>query len=194
MSVRLLTTFNQSLRCLALGLPRNSMLLVIIGRLLNGFGSARSINRRYIADTFVKNERTAASAAFVTAGALGMAAGPAFASILNLTVQEGSSNLYWQAENSPGWLMFTMWTLYLLYLIIYFRDPPKKVQSPMKSGRKEVELTKGEELPLLKDRSSLSVAEKEPAIWQNIPVMVTFFIYFVLKLVLVRNRREVRTT
>ncbi len=44
--------------------------MVIVGRYLNGFGSARAINRRYIADTFSRRERTAASAAFVTAGAL----------------------------------------------------------------------------------------------------------------------------
>ena len=47
----------------------------MIGRFFNGFGSARSINRRFIADTFSRSERTAASAAFVTAGALGMAVG-----------------------------------------------------------------------------------------------------------------------
>jgi hypothetical protein len=59
----------------ALGLPYNSMTLVLVGRLFNGFGSARSINRRYIADTYSHQERTAASAVFVTAGSLGMAAG-----------------------------------------------------------------------------------------------------------------------
>jgi MFS family permease len=51
--------------------------MVLIGRFLNGFGSARAINRRYIADTFSKADRTAASADFVTSGALGMAMGPA---------------------------------------------------------------------------------------------------------------------
>ena len=60
----------------ALALSQNSLTMVLIGRFLNGFGSARSINRRYIADAFSKADRTAASAAFVTSGALGMAAGP----------------------------------------------------------------------------------------------------------------------
>jgi len=58
--------------------------MVMVGRLLNGFGSARSINRRYIADTFPPRQRTAESANFVTAGALGMAAGPALASLLHI--------------------------------------------------------------------------------------------------------------
>ena len=57
--------------CYAMALHYDSLTLVLIGRFCNGFGSARSINRRFIADTFTRRERTAASAAFVTAGALG---------------------------------------------------------------------------------------------------------------------------
>jgi hypothetical protein len=56
----------------AFALQQNSLFFVMIGRFLNGFGSARSINRRFIADTFSSSDRTAASAAFVSAGALGM--------------------------------------------------------------------------------------------------------------------------
>jgi MFS family permease len=53
----------------ALALPLGgSLKLVMLGRLLSGFGSARAINRRYIADNFSSHERTAASAMFVTAG------------------------------------------------------------------------------------------------------------------------------
>jgi uncharacterized protein YdcH (DUF465 family) len=61
----------------ALALHYHSLPMVLMGRFFNGFGSARSINRRYIADTFSKADRTAASADFVTSGALGMATGPA---------------------------------------------------------------------------------------------------------------------
>ena len=68
--------------CYALGLSQHSLSLVLWGRFLNGFGSARSINRRFIADNFPKRQRTAASADFVTAGALGTAAGPAIAALL----------------------------------------------------------------------------------------------------------------
>jgi len=70
--------------CYALALRRHSIHLVMLGRFLNGFGSARSINRRFIADTFSRAERTAESAAFVTAGAMGMAAGPAIAALLGI--------------------------------------------------------------------------------------------------------------
>jgi hypothetical protein len=84
----------------ALGLPYESLTLVLVGRLLNGFGSARAINRRYIADSFSREERTAASAAFVTAGALGMAAGPGLAAALDVITPEDEA--WWSVENAPG--------------------------------------------------------------------------------------------
>ena len=166
----------------ALGLPFNSLPLVMIGRLLNGFGSARSINRRYIADTYSYEERTAASATFVTAGALGMAAGPAIASCLHLVVStSGSNNLFWQVENAPGVFMFVVWLLFLLCMIVYFEDPPKKryqVTTPALDGT----IGDGEAEPLLADASPTEVVPTTPPMWKNIPVMLTLFLYFVLKL------------
>lgn len=161
----------------AIGLPCQSLTLVMLGRLLNGFGSARSINRRYIADTFARTERTAASAAFVTAGALGMAAGPAVASLLNYTVSS-QNNLYWQVENAPGWVMMFAWAIYLVCLVLYFTDPPKRhAPAPLPPTMK---LT-GEKKPLLINGSSSYLTEVEPPIWQNAPVLITFLVYFVLK-------------
>jgi hypothetical protein len=170
----------------ATGLPYNSLALVMLGRLLNGFGSARSINRRYIADTFSRSQRTAASAAFVTAGALGMAAGPAVASLLHLTVSDSSLNLYWQVENSVGWFMAVAWAVYLVCLIMYFSDPHKKVH--LASPKSEL----GEKKPLLTNgesdnnrlRDSGGMQQQDNPMWRNIPVMTTFWLYFVLKLVL----------
>jgi MFS family permease len=46
-------------------------------------GGARAINRRYISDHVPVKELTSASAAFVSASALGMAAGPALAGFFN---------------------------------------------------------------------------------------------------------------
>jgi hypothetical protein len=173
--------------CYGAGLPLDSITLVMLGRLLNGFGSARSINRRYIADTFSRSERTAASAAFVTAGALGMAAGPAIASALHVCTVNALENprfssLYWQAENSPGWFMALAWIVYLSCLWGYFTDPPKK---PVLSS---VEMTSGEKKSLLPNGNDQSNTEyfsstSDPPIWRNIPVMITLAIYFALKLV-----------
>jgi hypothetical protein len=180
----------------AIGLPCNSLAYVLVGRLLNGFGSARSINRRYIADTFSKEDRTAASAAFVTAGALGMAAGPAVASALQMTVTD-PMNDYWQVENAPGWFMAAVWGVYLVCMIRYFQDPVKKNQLPSESKPLSVEMSgesrppsapmDGERRPLLLDKnhqsSDDSISETLP-LWRRIAIMTTFLIYFVLKLVL----------
>lgn len=180
--------------CYAAGLPCHSLTLVIIGRLLNGFGSARAINRRYIADTFPREERTAASAAFVSAGALGMSAGPAIASALNYFTtdqygKEWNGNLYWQSENAPGWFMFGTWTVYLICVIRYFQDPPKKKDASFKKVVSSLELTEGETSHLLGTKEDTRkehelLASNEPSIWCNVPVMTTLVIYFLLKLVL----------
>jgi predicted MFS family arabinose efflux permease len=173
----------------AMGLPCNSLTYVLVGRLLNGFGSARSINRRYVADVFSKQDRTAASAAFVTAGALGMAAGPAVASALHLTVTN-PMNDYWQVENSPGWFMAAVWAIYLVCMIWCFEDPPRRHHA---SDLKEREsnggggvVVVGEEQPLLALMIGEEVVEKvkRPPLWKNIPVMTTFLIYCALKMVL----------
>jgi len=175
----------------AMGLPCDSLTLVLWGRFLNGFGSARSINRRYVADTFSKEDRTAASAAFVTAGALGMAAGPAVAAALHLTVAN-PSNKYWQVENSVGWFMAVMWAGFLVCMIFGFEEPPrqpKETKSPTTATTatttvQDVESLKGEMRPLLASQSTVSTVEDvNTPLWQNIPVMTTFLIYFSLKVV-----------
>lgn len=109
----------------SLALHCNSILLVLIGRFLNGFGSARSINRRFIADSFSKNERTAASAAFVTSAALGMSAGPALASLLSAMTFSPESTL-WTKETAPGWIMLCLWLVFLLLFSLFFEEPDRK--------------------------------------------------------------------
>lgn len=46
-------------------------------------GGARAINRRYICDHVPLKQLTSASAAFISASALGMAVGPALAGLLS---------------------------------------------------------------------------------------------------------------
>ena len=170
-----------------MGLPVDSMTFVLLGRLMNGFGSARSINRRYIADSFSRSERTAASAAFVTAGALGMAAGPAISTFLNVATKNAES-LWWQEENAPGWFMSGAWFAYMVLLILYFEDPPRR-HAPIALPPMELSVAgaDGEKQPLLTNGSSTQkglLHDSEPPLWKNIPVMITFLVYFVLKLIL----------
>lgn len=102
-----------------------------------------------------------------------MAAGPAISSLLNLTVSSQNQNLYWQDENSPGWFMFGVWSIYLVCLVYGFTDPPRRhhIQPPSSES--------GEKQALLADRSSSSIDAKQPSFWDNIPTFVTFVVYFV---------------
>lgn len=118
----------------ATALVADNFLYVLAGRLLIGFGSCRSINRRYIADAYGRASRTAAAAAFVTAGSLGMAVGPAMAAALQYVTPPDASTstfgkhaaaVWWTVENAPGWVMTVAWTMYLVVLLLYFCDPPR---------------------------------------------------------------------
>ena len=177
----------------AAGLPCNSLSIVMFGRLLNGFGSARSINRRYIADSYSLRDRTAASATFVTATALGMATGPALASVLHV-VTTGSTSVYWQAENAPGWFMFVVWVVFLIGLILKFEDPPARavVSSRARNAVVQRNSSSDEQAPLLgsaeiSSENPMSSSDEDDAsvpLWRNIPVIMTLIIYMVLKMVL----------
>lgn len=170
----------------ALALHYNSISLIMIGRFLNGFGSARSINRRFIADVFTRKERTAASAAFVTAAALGMSAGPAMASLLSAMTFSPESTL-WTKETTPGWVMLSLWLVFLLVFGLYFEEPDRTHLAVGKTTA-TLELTSknGEKTHLLADEppSSDDTPKKKEETVQTVVVVMTLWIYFVLKLVL----------
>ncbi|KAF8780771.1 hypothetical protein HU200_000711 [Digitaria exilis] len=105
----------------ALAYDLNSLVILLVGRLLCGLGSARAVNRRYISDCVPPRIRMQASAAFVSASALGMACGPALAGLLqtNLKVSVFTIN----QDTLPGWVMAFGWFVYLIWLWISFREP-----------------------------------------------------------------------
>lgn len=108
----------------ALALPFNSIWLLLLGRFLCGLGGARAINRRYISDHVPTKQLTSASAAFVSASALGMAVGPALAgalSKLNFKIYGAPVNFV----TSPGWMMFVAWAIYLLLIVLFFKEPER---------------------------------------------------------------------
>lgn len=170
----------------ALAMYYNSISLVLIGRFLNGFGSARSINRRFIADSFSKNERTAASAAFVTSAALGMSAGPALASLMSSLKFSPESTL-WTKETAPGWIMLCLWLVFLLVFSLFFEEPDRKhLFGSRTTATLELTSKNHEKTHLLADEgtSSEHAPEKKAEKVQTVVVMMTLWIYFVLKLVL----------
>jgi hypothetical protein len=60
---------------------------------------------RYIADNYSREERTGASALFVTYSALGMSAGPALAAALDYLPDTNVLGVRLTVETAPGWLM-----------------------------------------------------------------------------------------
>ncbi|ETV65876.1 hypothetical protein H257_17516 [Aphanomyces astaci] len=169
----------------ALALSYNSISMVLVGRLLNGFGGARSINRRYIADNYSREERTGASALFVTYSALGMSAGPAMAAVLNYIPDDLRVFGYLVTiETSPGWLMFVVWSVYCVAIVAFFQEPNRDAREQVHMARtKSVVLETGtsatESTPL-----TTPSPPKLSSLWTNVPVVATLVIYVVLKLVL----------
>nr|XP_024377632.1 SPX domain-containing membrane protein At4g11810-like isoform X3 [Physcomitrium patens] len=99
----------------------NSVTILLIGRLLCGLGSARAVNRRYISDCVPQKSRLQASAAFVSASALGMASGPALAGLLEFKYT--AFGVTFNANTLPGWIMAVAWFLYLIWVVIGFKEP-----------------------------------------------------------------------
>lgn len=125
----------------------------------------------------------------VTAGALGMACGPALAAFLSRLAFPPQSTL-WTVETAPGWIMLFLWSLFLIALVVFFEEPDRS--HIFGSKKPKVELTSklaannGEDKFLLADMPSPEELEltREPPLWKNVPVMVTLWVYFILKLVL----------
>ncbi|XP_028248667.1 SPX domain-containing membrane protein At4g22990-like isoform X4 [Glycine soja] len=110
----------------ALAFDMNSIVVLLMGRLFCGLGSARAVNRRYISDCVPLKLRMQASAGFVSASALGMACGPALACLLqkNFRIYKFTMN----QDTLPGWVMALAWLVYLLWLWICFKEPAHENQ------------------------------------------------------------------
>ncbi|XP_020112889.1 SPX domain-containing membrane protein Os06g0129400-like isoform X1 [Ananas comosus] len=116
----------------ALAYDMNSIVILLIGRLLCGMGSARAVNRRYISDCVPSKIRMQASAGFVSASALGMACGPALAGLL-----QSNFKLYaftFNEDTLPGWVMAFAWLAYLIWLWISFKEPVRDTEVNIPEG------------------------------------------------------------
>ncbi|XP_058084981.1 SPX domain-containing membrane protein At4g22990-like [Magnolia sinica] len=137
----------------ALAYDFDSIAVLLIGRLFCGLGSARAVNRRYISDCVPLKIRMQASAAFVSASALGMACGPALAGLLQTNFKIYAITI--NEDTLPGWVMALAWLIYLLWLWISFKEPALKNEEnplPQEANPGPVEseeLEKGLAQPLL---------------------------------------------
>ncbi|KAK1324504.1 hypothetical protein QJS10_CPA01g02530 [Acorus calamus] len=110
----------------ALAYDLDSLTVLIAGRLFCGLGSARAVNRRYISDCVPLKIRMQASAAFVSASALGMACGPALAGLLQTNFKIYA--LTFNEVTLPGWVMSLAWLIYLLWVWISFKEPHRETE------------------------------------------------------------------
>ncbi|KAL0408411.1 UNVERIFIED_CONTAM: SPX domain-containing membrane protein [Sesamum radiatum] len=134
----------------AMAYDLDSLSVLLLGRLLCGFGSARAVNRRYISDCVPLKIRMQASAGFVSASALGMACGPAVAGLLQTKFK--IYNITFNQVTLPGWVMAIAWLIYLVWLWISFREPAHETEVnhvPQKSNAEHDKLEKGLAQPLL---------------------------------------------
>ena len=104
--------------------------MCLLGRAVQGLGAPRIINRRYVADATPFALRTASSAAFATATALGAALGPGLAILLD-RVQEFDFHVpllgtqYFNGMTGPGYFMALAWGLYSIAIVMLFREPKR---------------------------------------------------------------------
>ncbi|KAL7541794.1 LOW QUALITY PROTEIN: hypothetical protein ACHAXR_011221 [Thalassiosira sp. AJA248-18] len=150
---------------------------------------------RFIADKFSNRNRT--SAAFicklylrnfmVTAGALGIACGPALAAMLSQFSFPLEGKL-WTVETAPGWIVMCIWSIFLVASVLFFNEPDRSHIFGNKKASLELAAKNDnrEDKYLLADVNSSGEIESnpDPPIYANVPVMVTLWVYFILKLVL----------
>jgi len=122
---------------------KNSLSVLILGRMLTGFGAPILMNRRYLADTTPNKSRNAASALFTISTVLGNCCGPVIAILLNqlntsLHLQNYGA-IYFNGMTNPGYFMAFMWFIYFLLVLFLFheieeQDKPQQQQRPQQQS------------------------------------------------------------
>ena len=111
----------------------------------------------------------------------------------------------WTVETSPGWVMLGLWTMFLVGAIGWFEEPDRShifkptgkiVEVVMDGGASETlpllsstngDATNGGSMLVALNHSDSTASSRRSTatpIYKNVPVMMTLWIYFVLKLVL----------
>lgn len=122
----------------ALAWDANVTSMILLGRFVTGLGGARAVNRRYIADSIRVEHRTRASAAFVAAGALGMACGPFLASIFS-GFDMLIFGLTFNEMTAPAFFMAVVWVVFGFMVLVFFREPSNAILSKIPEDRERSE-------------------------------------------------------
>ena len=170
----------------ASALKEGSITMVLVGRAMTGLGGPRGINRRYIADTTTVEGRTKVSAAFVAAGGMGMAVGPGMAVFLEHFDFKvgGGEEIWFNGMTGPGYVMGAAWTLYLLVLVVGFKEPKRNYGDWKEKGKGEKEslLGEGEAGSKVKEGGLFSSCREAMSLI-TLPVILTIALLFVNKFV-----------
>ncbi|GAB0495835.1 hypothetical protein MMPV_007142 [Pyropia vietnamensis] len=150
-----------------------SLPMVLVGRLLVGCGGARAINRRFISDFSARADRTRRSAEFVSVSALGMAAGPALASVLSRAPEGVVVGLAFNRLTTPGWALVAVWTVYIVALCAVFRDRLPPAGSP--GAIAAAAAAAGASLPKQTVQAKLAKVVKQRG------VLLCLWVYFIIK-------------
>ncbi|BDA44398.1 SPX domain-containing membrane protein At4g11810 [Coccomyxa sp. Obi] len=100
-----------------------SLTLLIASRFVMGFGSSRTVSRRYIADFVSRKNRMRASTAFVCASATGMALGPLLAQLLGDAPSVKAGPLTFDRITLAAWIMTAAWLVFIIAWAALFKDP-----------------------------------------------------------------------
>jgi len=123
-------------------LEYRSMEMCLIGRGIAGLGAPRIINRRYIADSTPFAYRTMINAAFAMTTAIGAASGPGAAILLDM-VPEFQFTLpilgvqTFNGMTGPGFVMALLWFLYLIAIVVSFKEPNRSGLDELKQREAE---------------------------------------------------------
>mmetsp|Transcript_18476 Transcript_18476/g.30223 ORF Transcript_18476/g.30223 Transcript_18476/m.30223 type:complete len:834 (+) Transcript_18476:57-2558(+) len=135
--------------------------MCLLGRAITGLGAPRVINRRYVADATPFCLRTAASAAFAMATAIGAATGPAIAILLDSVGEFEFSLPFLKAQQfngmtGPGYLMSLIWLIYTIIILFFFGEPVRSGLEELKQREEMVERSSKQDSLLGRRASSIN--------------------------------------
>ena len=144
---------------------------------------------------------------FVSASAVGMALGPGLAASLGMVAPDGLSgtNSFWTIETAPGYVMFVLWSIYLVCNMLFFEEPERIGHSatnpsssskaqPTGGGSQATTIAPSENSPLLNAPNDGALSFEDAKDVQpvhpllrscgNIPVLISLVLLVLLKSVL----------
>ena len=113
-----------------------------------------------------------------------MACGPALAAICSYFRTSFPPYGLWALETVPGWIMAVMWILQLVGLVFFFEEPDRTHIFGDAAAVAPANGVGEKSCLLAEDAARSGGKESQPSLLSNVPMMVTMWTYFVLKLVL----------